>query len=61
MLMFKCPHCNGLLRCPDEMAGKGANCPHCKQPVIAPMETQHNFSLGMNQEKPVQQAPPRNQ
>jgi uncharacterized membrane protein/DNA-directed RNA polymerase subunit M/transcription elongation factor TFIIS len=49
---FHCPHCDKLLKTPDDKAGVRANCPGCGQTVTVPdasLETGHadeSFSVG---------------
>jgi hypothetical protein len=38
MIEFHCPHCDKLLKTPDDKAGVRASCPGCSQPVTVPNE-----------------------
>lgn len=40
MIEFHCPHCDKLLKTPDDKAGVRANCPGCGQTVTVPVEAQ---------------------
>ncbi|MAG94652.1 MAG: hypothetical protein CMJ48_13035 [Planctomycetaceae bacterium] len=33
---FNCPHCDKLLRTPDDKAGQSAKCPGCGEPITVP-------------------------
>lgn len=33
---FDCPHCDEMLRTPDDTAGRTATCPSCREPVVVP-------------------------
>lgn len=33
---FDCPHCDEVLRTPDNTAGRTATCPSCREPIVVP-------------------------
>lgn len=59
---FHCSHCQSILRVPDEVAGRKAQCPYCEEIQIVPSHTEesHEDSQSMEpQPIPSGAAPPQ--
>ena len=53
---FHCPHCDKLLKTPDDKAGVSATCPGCGEPVVVPSAAESNPLFDHSFSPPV--APP---
>lgn len=49
-ILFKCSHCQSILKAPKEISGKQGICPYCDKKVLIPVVNENAYNQEKNDE-----------